>query len=307
MLNNNPNYSILVAPGPEDMVLDTNGFGHRILVSCDSRRENKESGWIYAIDLKTDSTYEINRTNEPQGLVFHPHGMDLVQLVDGTTHLYLVSHDDVKGEQAILEYLVMGKTLRFLKEYTDALLITPNDVCATNQGAIFTGNEFHKRNALLPALLGMKSGNIIRFSNEKWTVQSRGYCYANGVAVYGNTLLSVATRNRYLYATLQNGTPTDPKEKWCKIPGGDNISVIGDKAYIACHVSLIRFIKHAKNKANTSPTVIYEVDLITHKRTLLYSNNSGLINGASTAIYYQGKLYLSQVFEPIILVVAPKK
>ncbi len=197
----------------------------------------------------------------------------------------------------------MGKDLHFLKKYTDPLLITPNDVCASKQGDIFTGNEFHKRNAMLPAMLGVKSGNIIRFSDEKWTIQSKGYCYANGVAVYGNTLLSVATRNPFLYATPLNGTPADAKEKWCKIPGGDNISVIGNKAYVACHVSPIRFIKHAKNKANTSPTVIYEVDLISHKHTLLYSNNSGLINGASTAIYYHGKLYLSQVFEPTILVV----
>jgi hypothetical protein len=39
----------------------------------------------------------------------------------------------------------------------------------------------------------------------------------------------------------------------------------------------------------------------------LYTNTNGTINGAATAILYKGKLYLSQVFEPYILVVEKVK
>ena len=303
LLNAQPNHYITVGQGPEDMALDTFGNVPRILVSCDSRRESRESGWIYCIDLNTERTYELKRTNEPSSLVFHPHGMDLVKNKNSAIYLYLVSHDDVKNEQAILQYQLIGTELRFTKKYTDSLLISPNDVCATSDGLIFTGNEFHKRNVLLPALFGMKTGNFIRFENDSWSVQSKGYCYANGLAVYKNQLLTVGTRNKYLYASSIHAEGVSNKEKIARVSGADNMMLDGNFAYVACHVKPFRFLKHAKNPKNSTPTVVYAIDLETHKKKLVYSNNDAHFNGASTALYFNGKLYLSQVFEPTILVV----
>jgi len=68
-------------------------------------------------------------------------------------------------------------------------------------------------------------------------------------------------------------------------------------------VNLLKFIKHAASPKNNSPTVVYEIDLLTNQKKLIYANTDGTINGASTAILYNHKLYLSQVFEPWILIV----
>ncbi|MBU3660452.1 MAG: hypothetical protein FGM14_11305 [Flavobacteriales bacterium] len=299
---------ITTKAGPEDIVLDTMSTNFpRLIISCDNRRTSEKSGFIQAMDLKTEAVIVLERTNEPANLVFHPHGIDVVKLKDGTSKLYVVNHNEAAKEQSILIYRIVENQLVFEKQLIDKLLVSPNDVAGDESGKIYTGNEFYKRNALLSALLGLKNGYFIQFDGKQFSKRETKFCYANGVAVYKNQLLTVGSRNRFLYKAPLDFKKDSKKEKITKIKGADNISVIGDKAYIACHVKLLKFVKHAKSAVNKSPTVIYEVDLLTNEKRLIYTNTNGAINGATTAILYNGNLYLSQVFEPYILVVEKVK
>lgn len=299
---------ITTKAGPEDIVLDTVSTNYpRLIISCDNRRTTEKSGFIQAMDLKTEEVIVLERINEPASLVFHPHGIDVVKLSDGTSKLYVVNHNEAANEQSILIYKIAQNQLVFEKQLIDKQLVSPNDVAGDASGKIYTGNEFHKRNAKGSALLGLKNGYFIQFDGKQFSKRETGFCYANGVAVYRDQLLTVGSRNRFLYKAPLDFKKDSKKVKITKLSGADNISIIGDKAYIACHVNLFKFIKHAKSATNSSPTVVYEVDLLTNERKLLYTNTDGTINGAATAILYKGKLYLSQVFEPFILVVEKVK
>ena len=304
-LNNGFQHSkIETKAGPEDIVLDTVSSDFpRLIISCDSRRIPEKAGFIQAMDLKTEKVKTLERKNEPQNLNFHPHGIDVVKLIDGSTKLYVVNHNELANEQSILIYKIEKDCLIFEAQLIDKQLVSPNDVAGDVAGNIFTGNEFHKRNAKISALIGLKNGYFVQFDGRSFSKREKKYCYANGLAVYKNQLLTVGTRNRFLYKAPLDFKNDSKKEKITKIKGADNISVIGDKAYIACHVNLFKFIKHAASPKNNSPTVVYEIDLLTNQKKLIYANTDGTINGASTAILYNHKLYLSQVFEPWILIV----
>jgi len=307
VINKYSQHEIATEYGPEDIVLDTlSSLNPRLIISCDNRRQKSQSGFIQAMNLDDEKVYSLNRMNEPEKLVFHPHGIDVVQLEDGTIKLYVVNHNEEEKEQSILVYRILNNDLIFERKITDSKLVSPNDVAGTSSGLIITGNEFHKRNAKLSALLGLKTGCFIEISENKSVKRESNFCYANGLAIYKNQLLTVGSRNRFLYAAPLNYVKSSKKTKVVKIKGADNIAVIGSKAYIACHVNLLKFVKHAKSTKNNSPTVVYEIDLLNYTKSLLYTNTDGKINGASTAIYYKGRLYLSQVFEPFILVVESK-
>lgn len=299
---------ITTKAGPEDIVLDTVSTNFpRLIISCDNRRTIEKSGFIQAMDFRTEEVIVLERTNEPASLVFHPHGIDVVKLTDGTSKLYVVNHNESAKEQSILVYKIEQNQLVFEKQLIDKQLVSPNDVAGDASGKIYTGNEFHKRNALGSALFGLKNGYFVQYDGKQFSKRETKFCYANGLAVYKDQLLTVGSRNRFLYKAPLDFKKDSKKEKITKLSGADNISVIGDKAYIACHVNLFKFIKHAKSPKNTSPTVVYEVDLKTNQKRLLYTNTTGAINGAATAVLYNGNLYLSQVFEPFILVVEKVK
>ena len=83
---------INVGPGPEDIVLDTISTPHaRILASCLQRRKGKpDYAEICEVYPDNDNYKILKRTNEPQGMVFHPHGFDLVKNRKGEILLYCI-------------------------------------------------------------------------------------------------------------------------------------------------------------------------------------------------------------------------
>lgn len=301
-MNNSKSQKINVGLGPEDMVLDTLSSSNPcLLVACDSRRVKMTNGWIYKVDLKTYDTSQIKRINEPANLVFHPHGIDLVRLKNGDLRILIVSHDDANKQQAILQYRWNGQELWFEKEWKDPILVSPNDVCGDQEGRIFVGNEFKKRGSILSPILGLKNGNVICFENGKASIVARKFCYTNGLSTNEKQFFVAATRSPHIYSFEKNGNQLTKRTKLCKVKGADNLFLSGNNLYVACHLRNFAFIKHVKNAAQTSPTVIYKIDISTGKKTCVYSNTNGTINGASTAIEYNGKLYLCQVFEPFII------
>jgi sugar lactone lactonase YvrE len=301
---NMKSHQVTTNPGPEDIVLDTiSDANPRIIISCDTRRTKEKSGSIQAMDVNSEKVMEIQRIGEPERLVFHPHGIDLVKLSDGSVKLYVVNHNEAEKKQSILIYQLKNNQLIFEKQLIDESIASPNDVTGTPDGTIYFSNEFHKRNARLAAILGLKTGYFVSWNGKEFTKREKGFCYANSMAIFENTMYTTGSRNRFLYKSPQVFSAKSKKKKFAKIPGADNISIANNKAYVACHVNLFKFLKHVDSKENKTPTVIYEIDLKTAKKRVFYVNNDGQINGASTAIYFQGRLYLSQIFEPYLLVV----
>lgn len=302
---------IAVGPGPEDIVLDTfSSSNPRLLASCSQRRKAQpEYQEICEINLKDDSYKIIKRTNEPQGMVFRPHGIDLVKNKSGEVLLYCVSHNEEKKEHSIIVYKVYTNYLEFKEKMDSPLLVSPNDVTANCNGDVFVTNDAGKRGSTTEQLFKLKRANVIKYSsnNKSWNVIANKVCYANGIAVNEcpekNILFSTVRSNKLYVLEREKGNEEKYRKKTiAKLKGLDNITFVNEKEIlVTAHLRQIAFMKHYMNAENKAPTVVYKVNIETGESTAVYTNNGSAICGASTALIYNGKMYLSQIFEPFIL------
>ncbi len=302
---------INVGTGPEDIVMDTfSPTFPRILISCAQRRKGKPAfGEICELTLINKSCKILKRTNEPKGMVFRPHGIDLVKNSKGELLLYCISHNEEKKEHSIIIYTVFADHLAFVEKLDSPLLLSPNDVTANCAGEIFVTNDAKKHGSALEPLLKLKTSNVVRYSPEshQWNVAAKGFSYANGIAINhcpSDYLILSTIRSNKLYMLKNDGTNKEiylPK-KIAKLKGLDNITFINDKEIlVTAHLRQIAFLKHVKDSKNNSPTVVYRVNIFTGEYSAVYSNDGTQISAGSTALYYNKKLYISQVFEPFLL------
>lgn len=313
---------IPVGSGPEDMVLDTlSSSGARILVSCSERRiRNADFGEIFSLDVSTGLAKILPRKNNPENLDFHPHGIDLVKNHDGEVLLYCISHNEKQKEHSIIIYRVFPDKLEFQKKLDSPLLVSPNDVAATPSGEMFVTNDSGKRNAKLEHLFNLARASVVMYvennyfkdpstgqwkKNPVWQLAASGLKYANGIAAgsYRQIYVSTVTGNQLLsYQLVEKGNGFGPKKVIAKLKGLDNISFVNpDEILVTSHPRLYRFIRHYKNPEKKSPSVVYRVNLKTGKVNTIFSDDGSQISAASTAVLFNGKLFISQVFEPFIL------
>jgi hypothetical protein len=297
---------IVVGPGPEDMVLDTFiSASPRLLVSCTQRRDLPAYGEIGEIDLKTEVYKVLPRTNEPTGFVFRPHGFDLVKNNKNELLLYCISHNNDLKQHSILVYKVFVDHLECIEKMDNELLVSPNDVTADCFGNVFVTNDAGKRGSFMEPLLKLKHSNVISYnaSEKKWKIIATGFSYANGIATKNCTdpLLLSTSRGDRLYS-LKNSDGKYNVEQIVKLKGLDNITYLNDnEILITAHLHELAFLKHAKDSKNNSPSVVYRVNIKTGQADAIYANDGSEISGGSTALFYNGKLYISQIFEPFIL------
>lgn len=302
---------IIVGPGPEDIVLDTFSTSYpRILASCSQRREkNPFYGEICEVNLNNDTYKILSRLNEPEGMVFRPHGIDLVKNSDGELLLYCISHNKEKKEHSIIIYSVFADQLKFKEKLDSPLLVSPNDVTADCSGEIFVTNDAGKHGSTIEPLLKLKRSNVVHYypAEKKWNVAADRFSYANGIAINhcmsDNIILSTVRSNK-LFMLQNSGVNKDvylPKTI-AKLKGLDNITFVNDKEIlVTAHLKQVAFLKHFKDAKNISPTVVYRVNIITGDYSTVYSDDGSNISGGSTALYFNNKLYISQVFEPFLL------
>ncbi len=313
---------IAVGSGPEDMVLDTFSASiPRLLVSCNERRiKNSDFGEIYSVDLQNEKAEILPRKNNPVDLAFRPHGIDLVKNISGEILLYCVSHNEKKKEHSIIIYKIFPDRLEFQQKLDSPLLVSPNDVAATSSGEFFVTNDSGKRGSKTEPMLKLKRSNVVMYvennyfknpndgewkKNPVWQIAADKLSYANGVVAgsYRQIYVSTVTGNQLLsYTQNEKGNNFGEKKVIAKLKGLDNISFVNEnEILVTSHPSLYKFLKHFKNSKKKSPSVVYKVNLKTGEVKNIFSDDGSQISGASTAVSYNGKLYISQVFEPFLL------
>ncbi|BDS11291.1 SMP-30/gluconolactonase/LRE family protein [Aureispira anguillae] len=307
---------IATGVGPEDLLLDTISSDlPRILVSCmDHRlREAAPNGAIYAINLDQDSlfSYPLERTNEPDGHDFHPHGFDLIRR-NGKAYLFVVSHDEKNAKHFVYKYEVQKNTMKFIAAYENALMNSPNTVVALRNGGFYTSIDQGKRGNKLALLFRAKTGSIV-FCDEKggWAKVASKLAYPNG--------LYITAKERYLYASTTRqhqifkfGIKSDgnliSKEKVAKLAGGDNIRLDQNKELlIPSHPKIFKFVGHSKDSTKHSPSLVYSLNMNNGEKKVVYSNDGQQISASSTAISYKDYIFISQVYQPFILRIKKKK
>ena len=306
----------MVGSGPEDMALDYSSETPRIIVSCDERREGQaDIGVFYSIDLANNISTPLQII--PADFEIHPHGIDVVSM-DSITYLYAISHDGkgLNTSHRIIRFRINGDTL-LLDENTifqDALMTGPNDLDVLEDGSFYVTNPLPSNDPMesTKSILGIKNGNVLHYDGQgNWSVAVEGMCYPNGVWVNqekGYLLVANGGCKEVGRYTIKDGKvlaedKLSTKYHSIDIPIGDNL-LMDDKGVLwtAAHPCPLKFLDHAKDPSAHSPMQVFAMDPMTLKTNVVFQNNGDLISAASTVLHWENRLYISQVFDPFVLV-----
>jgi len=306
-----PAKRIDVASGPEDMVLDRSGENARLLISCSARREGeKPFGEIISYSLSSGKVDTLLRTGTPDSLYFQPHGIFLDSISDPPL-LYAISHEHDAGFHPVYIYAVCGDTLIFKELASSPLVHSPNALTLGEHGDIYLVNDAGKRGSVLEKILKLNRADIVRLrktADNHWEGSSLAgkLGYPAGINRIGNTLYAGDAVNHLLHVYTIEDDNLIPETKIKGLKGNDNIRVCKGMIYLTGHVKPFRFIAHVKSSEKLSPVEVWQLDPSDNSVKSIFYTDGSLISAGSTAIMYGNKLYISQVFDPYILVVTLK-
>lgn len=308
---------IIVGDGPEDMAVDTTTGVSRIIVSCTNRRVTKQQvGSFYQINLDDHSSSQL--TIIPKDLRVFPHGIDIVT-IDGLPYLYAISHQELENDtkHKIFRFLISGDTLiqdqDFVLEHS--IMTGPNDIDVLDDGSFYVSNPMPSNDPMesTKAILGFKNGTVIHYDgNGSWQTVLEDMCYPNGVwfnestgqLVVANGGCKAVERFQIEDGKVVKNSKLSTAKSDIDIPIGDNLMMDNQgMLWTAAHPCPIKFLEHIETSENKSPMQIFAIDPMTMKTQLVVQNNGDLISAASTALRIDNRLYVSQVFDPFVLVI----
>ncbi len=233
--------------------------------------------------------------------------------------LYVISHDDDRNIHSVLAYLVFPDHLEYLRSWTDPLLNSPNAVCALADGSLLVTNDSGKRGNSLEALLKRKKSTVVAWSAKtgRWGVAAGELAYANGITSRGEGVYVATTRQNRIFQYQWDGEKLFGQRELATVHGADNLRWDEDDLLVAGHPNILAFVRHASSAKRKSPVQVWPVkptvagegaesnsfgaQPINHPAVLIYATDGKPISAAATALTYQGKLYLSQVFDSFVL------
>ena len=300
---------ITVGAGPEDMVVDTLTEQPRILLSCNSRRKGEaDYGEIEAYYPETKTRKVLKRLNEPAGLHFNPHGIDLV-LVNAkwpspTSNLVLlvVNHEREQHINSILRYHVLKDELVFINKIVDTLISSPNAVAGFSDGTLLVSNDAKKHGSNTEVFFMLKRAQIVYWNGKDCSVAAEKFCFTNGITIKDNKKVYLAStrQNKVWQFDFDNGKMIN-KEVIAKVNGADNLRLDGNDLLVACHLRFMMFLKHMKDAHKFSPTTVYRINPTTKKKTVEYFDDGKQISAGSTALMFHNNLYVSGIFDAKIV------
>ncbi len=292
---------IQVGIGPEDMVVDSITEQPRLLLSCSARRKSeKDYGEIYVYYTQTGEHKILKRSNEPTGLAFNPHGIDLVK-VDNDLILLVVNHEHQMHINSILRYRVLKDELVFQNKIVDPLISSPNAVTGFADGTLLISNDAKKAGNVSEVLFKLKKAQIIFWDGTKCSVASEKYCFTNGITnKNGKVYLASTMQNKVWQFDFAAGKLLN-RQVIGKAKGADNLRFDGDDLLVACHLRFLKFLKHYKYAKYYSPTTVYRLNPATKKRTVEYFDDGKQVSAAATALVFRNYLYVNSIFDPKIV------
>ena len=288
---------ITVGTGPEDMVVDSITEQPRLLLSCSARRKTeKQYGEIYVYYPQTGEHKILKRSNEPEGLSFNPHGIDLVK-VDNDLILLVVNHEHEMHINSVLRYRVLKDELVFQNKIVDPLISSPNAVTGFADGTLLVSNDAKKPGNAVEVLFKLKKAQIIFWDGTKCSVASEKYAFTNGITnKNGKVYLASTMQNKVWQFDFKNGKMLN-REVIAKTPGADNLRFDGNDLLVACHLRFLKFLKHYKDAKYYSPTTVYRINPAAKTRTVEYFDDGKQVSAAATALVFRNYLYVNSIFD----------
>lgn len=298
---------INTAPGPEDMVLSLSG-SPRIIISCGDffkPHQDKRQHAIYYYDINDNRSAEFEINGLPKDLEFFPHGITLDK---NQEKLYVIYHDqeNSKRNNGIAIFDVEGTQLLFNDTLTSTkFLKTPNDLTVTDDGTLYITNEGGFGLWDIVSRLFMRRSFIARYDpvSKSFSRAFRKTVVANGIHSIGDKVYIADSFKKKLMVTQRQSNGSLKLTGKIKVAKNmDNITQDGDKLYIASHFSGWK-LKKARSRSNVRARFcVHTIDLVSGEVNMIIEPGNDLpINAVSTALSYNGHLYLSQIFGDFIL------
>ncbi|MFN7013281.1 MAG: hypothetical protein ACK4ON_03315, partial [Bacteroidia bacterium] len=267
---------IIIAPGPEDMVLDTFFSQPRLIISSSTRRKNeKPFAEIMQYNLINGEKTILERKND-ETKFFNPHGIDIRE-IGNTVWFYVISHNNIENKQEIISYKLYENHLEYVSTFTDSLIVSPNDLTIAPDASFYVTNDAKKRNNMIEKILAKRSSTIIHMHsqlNGVTKIATQNLAYANGILCLDTSVYISTTQRKELneYSIQANGTLLKNKNL-ARIKGMDNISVYEDWLIVPAHLKFIKFIRHVSKSENKSPSVVYAINRKTGEQKVLFSDD----------------------------------
>ena len=213
----------------------------------------------------------------------------------------MITHDDQKNVHPIIQYLIDGDDLIFVKLLSSRLLISPNALQAFPDGSLLVCNDAAERNNMKEKIFRLKRGNVVFCDNRgNWSVVADKLGMPAGLTGMGNRIFVSGTLENKLYSyQLADGQLTN-KKLVCIIKGPDNIRICNGNLIVTSHSKPFKFIRHVKDKSRESPSLVLSVDPLTGKSARLFYDDGKQISAASVALIFNNQLVIGQIFEPCI-------
>ncbi|XDD50648.1 arylesterase [Leptospira sp. WS92.C1] len=296
-------------PGPEDIALD--GDEKILYVSSHERRISNQTGKLFWIDLRNSPIpRELPVKFPPE---FRPHGISLLK-TKSVYRLYVISHPKEYAEHTIEIFERKGTKWSHAGTLQDPLITSPNDLSVVSENEIFLSNDHGSgglaRYLLWDDLFGFKRAEIVHYNGKTWTSLGRPLSYGNGILYtkdsQGNELLyrsGYADRSVFRFRIFreENKPVLGEPEKIFLNSGTDNLEIDSKgRIFVVGHGSTYQFLRHSINADYHAPTQVFII-LPDESFQEIFATPGDLISAGSTAIPFENRLYIAQVFNPFIL------
>lgn len=250
----------------EDIQIDrARGIAYLSLLDRRAGMQGRETqGDLYALDLNAEPLQGNSAlARVPPG--FHPHGLSLYRVGDGSLRLFAISHP--KGQPHTVEIFEQGTedAFRPVATITDPALRSPNAVAAIGARQFYVANDSGARNAWQrfgELVLRRGLSEVLYYDGETVRVVARGLKSAAGIAVSGDGLRVYVSetfgRRVRVYGRNAGTGDLTPLEDIDLDSAPDNLNFDADgNLWIAAHPKTFELVRHFISPTHPSPTQIF--------------------------------------------------
>jgi arylesterase/paraoxonase len=296
--------------GVEDITIDqSNGMA---FLSSDDRwattlGRNPVKGAIYGLDLNDSVLVPVELTKSLAQEDFHPHGISLYKTTNGKSILFVVNHR--KSGNFIERFEFRNDSLVHLESFSDALIVSPNDVAGVGERSFYFTNDHNESLSTMRSikdLLMIGTGNVCYFDGQRVASTSiEGLKYANGInRSLDGTRLYVSASSARAIVVINRDPATGALQESSVVftgTGVDNIELDpAGNLWVGCHPQLLKFLAHAKNENALSPSEVIRLtpsDDGGFTQETMYMNDGSEISASSVAAVYKDNLLIGPVFQ----------
>lgn len=296
---------IAKVPGPEDMELDRED-GLLYFISSNPCSNHPERGGLYYIQLDQPNQ-EAHAFKFDKPWDFHPHGLSYLR---GKYDKYLFTNNHREdGTHSVEIFKIIDEDeLQHLATIRGSELTSPNDLLAVGPTQFYVTNDGRAHDRFtrsMDTFLGRNTGNVLFYNGIEFSRVVDNLEFPNGIA------LKTSSKQVFIGETLSGFIKIYQMEGNYNLKfvdnfyagvGIDNISFDEQSGLLAAlHPNLLALSRHMKNPKILSPSKVIHIPNHSWQGKVMYQHSGTDISGISTAVSYNGYIYLGAVCDEILV------